>query len=88
MRNLFIISSIIMVLVAGAISYQWHPFLWSFVIIVPLILTGIYDMYQTHHSLMANFPLAGRLRWVAEWIRPKIYQYFVESDTDGAPFNR
>ena len=23
-----------------------------------------------------------------EWLRPKIYQYFVESDIDGRPFNR
>ncbi|MBA3664715.1 MAG: FMN-binding glutamate synthase family protein [Bacteroidetes bacterium] len=28
------------------------------------------------------------MRWWAEWLRPKVYQYFIESDTDGAPFNR
>jgi glutamate synthase domain-containing protein 2 len=43
---------------------------------------------QTHHSIMRNFPVIGRMRWVAEWLRPKMYQYFVESDTDGAPYNR
>ncbi len=37
---------------------------------------------------MRNYPLLGRMRWVAEWLRPKVYQYFIESDTDGAPFNR
>src|ERR1700744_3417969 len=88
MRNIFILTSILIVFIAGLISYSWHPFIWSFAIIVPLICLGIYDMLQTHHSLMANYPLAGRLRWVAEWVRPKVYQYFVESDTDGAPFNR
>jgi len=88
MRNIFIVTSILIVFIAGLISYSWHPFIWSFAVIVPLICLGIYDMLQTHHSLMANYPLAGRLRWVAEWVRPKVYQYFVESDTDGAPFNR
>ncbi|MEO8760203.1 MAG: FMN-binding glutamate synthase family protein [Bacteroidia bacterium] len=88
MRNLFITSSILMVLIAGFITYNWHPFIWSFIIIAPIILLGIFDMMQKHHSLMANFPVMGRFRWVAEWLRPKIYQYFVESDTDGAPFNR
>ncbi|MHB8259177.1 MAG: FMN-binding glutamate synthase family protein [Bacteroidia bacterium] len=88
MRNLFIFLSIFFVVIAGSITYYWHPFAWSFIIIIPIILLGIYDMIQPHHSLMANFPVMGRFRWVAEWLRPKLYQYFVESDTDGAPFNR
>ncbi len=88
MRNLFILGSIFTVLGAGLISWLWHPFIWSFVIIIPFVLLGIFDMIQTHHSLMSNFPIVGRFRWVAEWLRPKLYQYFVESDTDGAPFNR
>lgn len=37
---------------------------------------------------MRNYPIVGRLRWLAEWFRPKITQYFVESDTDGKPFSR
>jgi glutamate synthase domain-containing protein 2 len=88
MRSLFIVSSILMIVVAGVISYLWHPFIWSYLIILPIIALGIFDMEQPKHSLMANFPVVGRFRWVAEWLRPKIYQYFVESDTDGAPFNR
>lgn len=30
----------------------------------------------------------GRTRYLSEWLRPKIYQYFVEPDTDGRPFTR
>jgi glutamate synthase domain-containing protein 2 len=30
----------------------------------------------------------GRLRYLAEDLRPKVYQYFVESDTNGKPFSR
>ena len=25
---------------------------------------------------------------MAEWMRPKFYQYFIEPDTDGRPFSR
>ncbi len=88
MRNQFILLSIFFVLFAGVITYFWKPFVWSFVVIIPIIALGIYDMTQAHHTIMKNFPVVGRMRWVAEWLRPKMYQYFVESDTDGAPFNR
>ena len=49
---------------------------------------GVADMVQTRQSIRRNFPLLGRLRYVFEDMRPKIQQYFVESDTDGAPINR
>jgi glutamate synthase domain-containing protein 2 len=88
MRNQFIIGSLLLVLFAGIVSYFWKPFVWSFLLITPVLLLGIYDLLQTHHTIMSNFPVVGRMRWVAEWLRPKMYQYFVESDTDGAPYNR
>lgn len=88
MRNQFILLSIFFVLLAGVITYFWKPFVWSFVVVIPIVALGIYDMMQSHHTIMRNFPVVGRMRWVAEWLRPKMYQYFVESDTDGAPFNR
>ena len=88
MRNTFIISSILIIAIVSWLSSLWHPFVWSFVLIIPIVLLGIYDMIQTHHTIMANYPVVGRIRWLAEWLRPKIYQYFIESDTDGTPFNR
>ncbi len=89
MRNRFILGSILLVTIISLFSYfVWKPFLWSFVLIVPMLLVGFYDVMQTHHTIMANFPVIGRMRWMAEWLRPKMYQYFVESDTDGAPYNR
>src|SRR5699024_8143490 len=38
--------------------------------------------------IMRLYPVVGRLRYVMEDIRPKMYQYFIESDIDGRPFNR
>lgn len=37
---------------------------------------------------MRNYPVVGRLRYILEDLRPKMYQYFIESDIDGRPFNR
>lgn len=48
----------------------------------------VYDMYQTKHSLIRNFPVVARIRWLFEAQRDKIRQYFNESDLDGVPFNR
>lgn len=52
-----------------------------------LTLVGLSDMIQTRHTLWRNFPLLGRLRGVAETIRPFFRSYAVESQTEGRPFN-
>ncbi|RYZ48985.1 MAG: FMN-binding glutamate synthase family protein, partial [Proteobacteria bacterium] len=49
---------------------------------------GMYDYIQRKHTIRRNFPLFGRLRYLMESIRPEIMQYFVESDTNGLPYNR
>jgi glutamate synthase domain-containing protein 2 len=53
-----------------------------------MLIVGVYDLFQVKHSIRRNFPLFGRGRWIMEDIRPFIRQYFIESDTDGAPINR
>lgn len=57
-------------------------------LMLPITLIGVYDMLQTRHSLLRNFPVVGHMRWVMEWVRPFLRQYFFESETDGAPINR
>jgi glutamate synthase domain-containing protein 2 len=88
MRKLFIISSILVSAIFIVWSFFWIDTLLAFVIIIPIIYMGVVDMIQTKQSIRRNFPVLGRLRYVFEDLRPKIQQYFVESDTDGAPINR
>ncbi len=89
MRNDFTYFTIISLLVVAGVSYfLWSPFWWSMVILGPILLLGWYDMLQSKHAIMRNFPVLGRGRYVMENLRPKIYQYFIESETDGAPINR
>jgi glutamate synthase domain-containing protein 2 len=49
---------------------------------------GVYDLVQKRHSLRRNYPILANIRFLLEEIRPEIRQYFLESDTDGTPFNR
>ncbi len=87
-REQFILISIIAVGLIIAVAQFWNPILWSFIIIAPLILMGVYDIIQTKHTIRRNFPVLGRFRYALESIRPEIMQYFVETDTQGRPLNR
>ena len=51
-------------------------------------IIGIYDIIQSKHTIMKNYPIVGRFRWLAEELRPKIAQYFIENDLNGTPINR
>lgn len=88
MRKTFIIISAITVLIILLWSYFWTNALFLFFLVGPFIYIGFADILQTQQSIRRNFPVAGRLRYVFEDLRPKIQQYFVESDTDGTPINR
>ena len=57
--------------------------LWS-----ALLALGIYDVRQTQRSILRNYPILGHLRFLLEYIRPEIRQYFIESESEAAPFSR
>ncbi|HKI74956.1 MAG TPA: FMN-binding glutamate synthase family protein, partial [Pseudomonadales bacterium] len=88
MSTLIYAALLAVTLASAAISTVWAPFAWAFVVLVPAWLVAIYDSMQSRHSLWRNFPLVGRGRWVAEAARPFVRQYYLESDTDGAPIPR
>ncbi|HEX5357491.1 MAG TPA: FMN-binding glutamate synthase family protein [Aquabacterium sp.] len=62
--------------------------LWLAVIGGFLTLLGIKDMRQTSRSVLRNYPVIGHLRYLLEFIRPELRQYFIESDNEAAPFSR
>lgn len=89
MRKLFVILSIVFPVLSLILGLFVHPlWFWCLAVVVPISIWGFYDMSQTRHAIARNFPIVGRTRYVAEFLRPKLYQYFVESDTDGRPFHR
>jgi glutamate synthase domain-containing protein 2 len=88
MAKRFLVFAVGSVLLIGVTGYFFHWVWWLLLVVMPLIIMGIVDMLQTRHAIMRNYPIFGRMRYWMEDLRPKIYQYFVESDTDGSPVNR
>lgn len=88
MRKQFVIGSIVVPVLIAGIAIFWPPILWTLIVVVPLLLLGVYDMNQRSHSITRNFPVLGHARYMLELIRPEIYQYFIESNSEGVPFPR
>lgn len=53
-----------------------------------LCAVGVYDLRQTERAVLRNYPVIGHLRYILEYIRPEVRQYFVESDAEAMPFSR
>ena len=87
-RKAFVIISVILVSTVILVSIFVTPVWWLFLILGPLVVLGIYDMTQTKHAIRRNFPVIGNLRYMLEGVRPELMQYFVETDTEGRPFDR
>jgi len=86
-----IIFSIVSLGLCGGIVFlgQEHPWAYLlFIVVGPLVLLGVRDMFQKSHAILRNFPLIGHMRYLFEGIRPEIQQYFVEGDLEGRPVNR
>lgn len=66
--------------------YFWSPL--AAIVPVGLFLIGVRDLLQSHHAILRNYPLLGHLRFVLEYIRPEVRQYFLEDDETPLPFSR
>ena len=53
-----------------------------------LVALGVYDLQQTRHAILRNYPVIGHIRFMLEYVRPEVRQYFIESDSEAAPFSR
>ena len=58
------------------------------VALAALAALGTWDLLQTRHSILRSYPILGHMRFLMEHIRPEIRQYFIESNTEGTPFDR
>jgi glutamate synthase domain-containing protein 2 len=61
---------------------------WWLIITLPLLIIAIRDRCQKKHTIIRNFPAIGHSRYFFESLRPKLRQYFFESELDGKPFNK
>ncbi len=86
-RWFYVISAVVltMVLAGGLISPRT---LWALAVVGPLIALGLHDALQNRRTILKNFPLIGRGRYLFEALRPEIQQYFIESNVDAFPIER
>jgi glutamate synthase domain-containing protein 2 len=53
-----------------------------------LVVLGVRDSLQQQRSVLRNYPVIGHIRFLLEYIRPEIRQYFLEADNEETPFSR
>ena len=57
-------------------------------LLLALAALGTWDVLQTQHTILRLYPILGHVRFLMEAIRPEVRQYFIESNTEAAPFDR
>ena len=68
--------------VVGQASLAWVLMLTG------LVALGVHDLQQTRHAILRNYPILGHFRFLLEFIRPELRQYFIEGDGEAVPFSR
>ena len=61
---------------------------WMCLLFAALSAVGVHDLLQTQHAILRNYPILGHMRFLLEFIRPEIRQYFIENESEAAPFSR
>jgi glutamate synthase domain-containing protein 2 len=72
-------------------TFTWvafHTSGWVALIFLFLTSLGVRDTLQTQRAVLRNYPVIGHMRYLLEYVRPEIRQYFIEGDNDAAPFSR
>ena len=62
--------------------------IWLYVVLALLVAVVIYDLLQTKHAILRNFPIIGHFRYLLEAIGPELRQYIVTSNNEELPFSR
>src|SRR5699024_351672 len=77
----------ITIIVGGVLAY-WAPY-WLILWLLPAAFAavGVCDL-NSSRNVLRNYPMLGRLRYLMEFIRPELRQYFFESQLSGRPINR
>jgi glutamate synthase domain-containing protein 2 len=64
---------------------------WWWFLAAPLLFVaavGVFDLVQSRHSVLRNYPVLGHARFILESLRPELQQYFIERNFDGRPYDR
>lgn len=87
-RYLSLLFAVLLVLIGGVTWWHEHSLQWLLIVGGVLLLVGVRDLRQKKHAVLRNYPLIGHLRFLLEWVRPEVRQYFIEGDREAVPFSR
>lgn len=79
-----VLGAFILLLLFALFTLNW----WLMALSAAIVLLGIYDLIQTKHAILSNYPISGHLRYLFEDFRPEIRQYLFENDKEQVPFSR
>ncbi|QEY53043.1 FMN-binding glutamate synthase family protein [Legionella longbeachae] len=88
MRRQWYIGFGVALLIALAFFIMLSDIRWFIAFLTPIIVIWIYDLIQTKHTILRNFPVLGHVRYFLEFLRPEIQQYFIATDESELPYNR
>ncbi|MFT6146909.1 MAG: glutamate synthase domain-containing protein 2 [Myxococcota bacterium] len=57
-------------------------------IVVFVSIVALHDITQKKHTILRNFPVVGRMRYLLERFGPEMRQYFVAMNDEELPFSR
>lgn len=84
------VSAVVLLAAGAGIGASTSDPRW-WIAAVPLLAVAalaMWDLLQTRHSVLRNYPVIGHFRFLLESIRPELQQYFVERNYDGRPYDR
>lgn len=88
MNRLVTIICIILGLVVLFSFFELREKAFILTVLIGLVALAIYDTFQSKHAVLRNFPVIGHFRYILEFIRPEIQQYFIADNHNERPFNR
>ena len=86
--GLFLRYGVMGVAIVGVILGILWSWWWLVVLCGLAVALGIYDVLQSKHAILKNYPIAGHIRYLFEDYRPEIRQYLLEDDKEQVPFSR
>ncbi|HMV72573.1 MAG TPA: FMN-binding glutamate synthase family protein, partial [Pseudomonadales bacterium] len=87
-RHLAYFISIVLTLTALVLAMRDPHWWWSVILPAAFTLLGTFDVLQRKSTLRRNYPILAHFRYGLETIGPEIRQYFIQADTEQAPFSR
>ena len=86
-RQWFILTGVIFLLISLRLLIWGHED-WIPLLVVVAFAIWLHDVIQKKSSIRRNFPIVGNFRYLFEFLRPEIQQYFIANDEEETPFNR